>query len=247
MRLHPLYSAEGDPAGGGTSTATFEVNGQQMTAEQVLESYKKLQGEFTKVTQENSSLKKDSEKVKPWVEFDKTLDDLTSKTGQQLKPLVAQTIDGMINAIMQGKAPTTAQMSDLGKAIDKADAKGDEETVQRLQALEAVAMEAQLDKTLGEIEKNAKSEGIDFDRKEFQDFADKWLEDLGIGDDDDFDLKLLNKAYEAFEAKKIKENVKKIPPLGTSGGAAGPDKSSTQENKVGGIKGAAALARELLK
>lgn len=244
--LHPLFNPEGQEGGG---QPTFDINGQQMTAEQVADSYKKLQGEFTKVTQKNSELTKEAEKVKQWVDFDKTLDDVAAKTGQQVKPQVGRMIDSFLSSIAQGQAPTDGQMTQLGKAIDTAEAKGDDELAQRLQALESTAMEAQLEKTFGDIEKTAKSEGIDYDRSEFQEFADKWLEDLGIGDDDDFDLKLLTKAYDAYEAKKLKESAKKgtIPPLGTSGGAAGPDKSSTKESKVGGLKGATQKAMQLLK
>lgn len=234
--------ADSEPGG---DVSTFEINGQQMTAEQIAESYKKLQGEFTKVTQKNSELNKEYEKAKPWLEFDKTLDDLSAKTGQQLKPQVGMMIDSLINGLANGKAPTETQMSQLGKAIDKAEAKGDDELAQRLQALESTAMEVHYEKAIVEIENTAKSDGIEFDRKEFEGFFDQWLDDLGL---EEFDNKHLKKAYQAYEAQKIKESAKKgnIPPLGTSGGAAGPDKSNSQPTKVGGLKGAAARARELL-
>ena len=40
---------------------TFDVNGQQLSGDKLLENYKKLQGEFTKSRQELSENKKNSE------------------------------------------------------------------------------------------------------------------------------------------------------------------------------------------
>lgn len=243
MRIHPLFNM--NEQGGGA--ATFEINGQQMTAEQVVESYKKLQGDHTKVTQKNSELSKDQEKVQEWLKFDQTLEDLSTKTGVNVKVLAGAQLDGLITNLVAGKTPTAGQLDKLDDAKDKAAAEGDKASLKKLEALESVVMEQEYEKTIDGIEKLAKSEGIDFERAEFQKFADAWLEDLGIGEDDEFDLKLLKKAYQSFEAQKIKESTKgNIPPLGTSGGAAGPNRNSSQPEKIGGIKGAAAKAREFL-
>jgi hypothetical protein len=243
MRLIPLFNT--DESGGG---ATFEVNGQQMTAEQVVESYKKLQGEFTKVTQKNSEYSKSEDKVKGWLDFDQALDQLSQEKGINAKALAGQQLDGLIQNLASGKAPTVTQMDKLGKEIDKAESKGDEATVKKLEALESVVMEQEFEKNLSSIEKEAAEDNIPFDRKEFLAFADSWLDDMGISDDDDFDLKLLKKAYQAYEAKILKEQSKqpKIPTLSTSGGAGSPSKQASNE-KVGGIKGAAQKAAAYFK
>lgn len=245
MRLTPFYNAEG---GEGGAQTTFEVNGQQMTSEQLVESYKKLQGEFTKVTQKNSDMSKQVDSVKGWLEFDQALDQLSQDTGVNAKALAGSQLDGLIKSLAVGKAPTTTQMGNLEKAIDKAEAKGDEETVKKLEAVESYVAQLEFDKTMNAIEAEAKEDGIPFDVEEFKTFADEWLDDMGISDDDDFDLKLLKKAYQAYEAKKLKEQSKqpKIPQLSTSGGAGSPGKQ-TSEEKVGGLKGAAAKAAAYFK
>jgi hypothetical protein len=111
----------------------------------------------------------------------------------------------------------------------------------------SIAFEAQLEKTYLGFEKSAKEEGFEFKTDEFNEFAAEYMSDrFGIGDDDDFTLKQLQAAYDAFEAKKLKEARKKdIPPLGTSGGAGSPDKKGGQQ-KVGGLKGAMAAAAKFL-
>lgn len=242
----PLFNSDG-AAGGGTP-ATFEINGQQMTAEQLADSYKKLQGEYTKVTQKNSEYSKNEEKVKAWLEFDTNLDKLSEQTGVNVKALAGAQLDGLLSSLAQGKAPTAAQVQKLETAIDKAEAKGDDKTVQQLESLQSIVMQNEFEKTVDGIEKLAKSDEIAFDRKEFLDFADEWLDDMGIGDDDEFDLKLLNKAYQAYEAKKLKEQVKqpKIPALGTSGGTGAPNKGDGKPEKVGGLRGAAAKAMQYI-
>lgn len=238
-RLMPYFNAEGLEGGG---APTFEINGQQMTAEQVADAYKKLQADHTKISQKNSDLSKQVDQVKPWVDWDQYL----NQFGPEAKQEVGKLMDTFVKGLESGKAPTNAQMSQLGKAIDKAEAKGDDELAQRLQALESTAMEVHFEKVMGEIEKTAQSEGVDFDRGEFQNFSDQWLDDLGL---EEFEDRHLKKAYQAYEAQKLKESAKKgnIPPLGTSGGAAGPDKGSAQPGKVGGLRGAAQKAAQLLK
>jgi hypothetical protein len=243
MRIHPLFNTD-EPGGG---AATFEINGQQMTAEQIVESYKKLQSDHTKVTQKNSEMSKDQEKAKPWLEFEKTLDEISTKTGVNVKALAGAQLDGLITSIVSGKTPTSGQLDKLDDAKDKATSEGDKASLKKLEALESVVMEQEYEKAIDSIEKTAKSDGIDFDRAEFIEFADKWLDELGIGEEDEFDLKLFNKAYQAYEAKIIKEAKKGgIPPLQTSGGAGGAGRNSTAPQKVGGLKGANQKVMEFL-
>lgn len=240
----PFYNVDGMGGGG---QPTFEINGQHMTAEQVADSYKKLQGEYTKVTQKNSELTKQADSVKGWVEFDQALDQLSQQTGVNAKALAGAQLDGLVNSLTQGKAPTDSQMSKLGQAIDKAESKGDSETVKKLEAVESYVAELEFSKTMDSIANEAKADGIDFNKDEFLAFADEWLEDMGIGEDDDFDLKMLKKAYQAYEAKQLKEQSKqgRIPPLGTSGGAGSPS-NQNKSNKVGGLKGAFESSMKML-
>lgn len=237
------------PVGGDAPEgATFEINGQKMTAEQVVESYKKLQADHTKVTQKNSELAKTAEAVKGWTDFDNYLTELETKTGQQLKGQLGRMMDSFVQSVANGEAPTQAQMNQLSKEIDKAEKKGDDELTQRLQELEARAYQAELAETFSDFERQAEAEGIDYTQDEFQEFAAEYLSDkFGLGDDDEFTTKQLQAAYDAYEAKKLKEARKKdIPPLSTSGGTSGPSKGDKGKQSVGGIKGAAAAAAKFL-
>lgn len=246
LKLHLQQFAE-DPADQGGGAEKIQIGDKEFTLEELqeqLKSYDKLQKEFTKVTQKNSELSKEAEKVKQWLEFDQYLDQL-SQTVPDVKPQVGRMIDSFLQSLAKGDTPTQAQMGQLSKAIDKAEDKGDDETVQSLRALEETVMQTTLEKEFLAIEKMAESDGIEFDLDQFKEFADQWLEDLGIGEDDDFDLKLLRKAYKEYLADQLKEGKKKeIPPLGTSGGASAPDKA--KEQKIGGLKGAFERAAKYL-
>lgn len=225
---------------------TFEVNGQEMTGEQLLESYQKLQKEFTKVTQKNSEISKNEQAVKQWLDYDKSLQELSEQTGVDVKALAGSQINAIIENIAQGKMPTNAQSQQLDKAINKAEKAGDSETARQLEELQSYVSQQVLDKTIEEIFTNFAQEGYEIDADDFEKFTDEWLEDFGIGEDDEFDPKLLKKAAQAYEAKLLKESSRRrIPQLGTSGGTSSPIREEKKET-VGGIKGASAKAAEYL-
>jgi hypothetical protein len=226
--------------------AVYEINGQEMTADQLVESYQNLQKEYTKVTQKNSEFSKNSENVKQWLDWDSSLDQLSKETGLDVKSLAGSQINGLIQSIVQGKNPTGAQAQQLENAIGKAERKGDDATAQKLQQLESYMSEQILTNTINDIFEGFSKEGYDVNPDDFEKFADEWLEDLGVGEDDDFDPKLLKKAAQAYEATLLKENSRRrIPQLGTSGGASSPSRGKDPD-KVGGIKGASAKAAEYL-
>lgn len=224
----------------------YEVNGQQMTGEELLQSYQKLQKEFTKVTQKNSQFSKENENVKQWVEWDNSLKKISEEKGIDVRALAGSQINSLIESIMSGNVPTNSEQQSLEKAINKAEKKGDSETVQQLNELQSYVSEQILTNAITEIFESFEEEGYDVDPDDFEEFVDTWLEDLGYDEEDEFDPKLLRKAAQAYEAKLLKEsNRRRIPQLGTSGGASSPNRGKEPE-KIGGIKGAAARAAEYL-
>lgn len=226
MRLHPLFEDDGQ---GGEFTPE--------QAKELKKSYDKLQAEYTKVTQKNSELSKNEEKVKPWTDFDAYLD----ANGID-KTAVGQAMDKIITDLKAGKAPTAATMANLDKQIDNAP---DKATQEKLEALQEHVYEVNFEKELGAIERLAKDDGIEYTEKAFKTYLGEYLEELGFGDDDEFDMIHLKKAYKLFkaDARENQSNKPTIPPLGTSGGASSPNKG--EKEKVGGIAGAAAKARAL--
>lgn len=245
MLKYNLQMFNDEITGGGVTAepVKYTINGQEMTAEQVVESYKKLQAHSTKTTQENSDLKKAAERVQQWVGFDDYLTDLEQKTGLNVKAQVGQKLEEIVQNLANGKTPTNAQMNNLSKQIDKAEEAGNTEMAKRLEELEATAFEAQREKAYMDFEKSAKAEGIEFSADDFDQFAYEYLsEHFDLGEDDGFTIKQLKAAYQAFEAKQLKEARKKdIPALGTSGGSSGPDK---KEAKTGGIS---AVTQRIMK
>lgn len=228
MRLHPLFEDEGQ--GGG------ELTPEQ--AKELKKSYDKLQTEYTKVTQKNSDLSKNEEKVKNWLAFDAHLDTL----GEGFKAKVGPIFDQVVNDLAAGKVPTVTTMDKLEKQIENAPNK---EIQTKLEAMQDHVYEVTLEKELSNIERTAKEDGIEYSEKDFKKYLGEYLEELGVGEDDEFDLIHLKKAYRLFKADKREEqgNKSTIPPLGTSGGAGSPNKG--EKEKVGGIAGAAAKARAL--
>jgi hypothetical protein len=218
---------------------TFDINGQQMTAEQVVDSYKKLQTDHTKVTQKNSEYSKNEEKVKSWTDFDKFIDE----SGLD-RSAIGAGMDKLINDLKAGKAPTAANLEKLEKQIDDTDSK---QIKAELEELRDTVLEREYEKTIVTFEKSAAKEGFEFKQKEFETFAYSWLKDLGIDDDGECTDSQLKKAYEAFESKKVKElsGKGKIPPLATSGAAGGVVK--TEPTKGGGLKGAGQRVMEKLR
>lgn len=218
---------------------TYDINGQQMTGEQLADSYKKLQTNHTQVTQKNSEYSKNEEKVKAWTDFDKFIDE----NGLD-RSAIGAGMDKIINDLKAGKAPTAANLEKLDKQIDDTESK---KIKAELEELRDTVLEREYEKTIVNFEKSAAKEGFEFKQKEFETFAYSWLKDLGIGDEDDFTDNQLKKAYEAFESKKVKEltGKSKIPPLATSGAAGGVTK--TEPVKVGGLKGAGQRVMEKLR
>lgn len=227
MRLHPLFEEDGQIGG--------EFTPEQ--AKELKKSYDKLQAEYTKVTQKNSEYSKNEEKVKPWTDFDAYLDANGIDKGQ-----VGAAMDKIISDLKAGKAPIAATLDKLDKQIENAP---DKATKEKIEALQDHVYEVTFEKELSAIERTAKEDGIEYSEKDFKKYLGEYLEELGFGDDDEFDMIHLKKAYKLFKADKREEQGNKptIPPLGTSGGAGSPKKG--EDDKVGGIAGASAKARAL--
>lgn len=111
-----------------TQSQTIEVNWQMLTAEKLLENYTKLQGEYTRATQETSKTKKESELSsddkaaidflkKNWFATQDDLDSvtLTQKRDSQLKGILSANPDlaPFENAIKQLSSDNNVAIEDV--------------------------------------------------------------------------------------------------------------------------------------
>ncbi|KIL38307.1 hypothetical protein SD70_27210 [Gordoniibacillus kamchatkensis] len=128
----PYFNADGGATGGDNNPPqTVKIGEKEFTIEELqtkLTGYEKLEKQFTKVSQENSELKKLSEAAKEWLEFDKVVSSLPPAQQQQF---IKQTND-FFAAVQSGNV-TQQDVSGINKAITAAQKAGDNKTADALE------------------------------------------------------------------------------------------------------------------
>jgi uncharacterized phage infection (PIP) family protein YhgE len=206
------------------------------------EAYKKLEPEFTKKSQTLSELEKKTATLesfqKDWEPFAQWVN-TTPAAAAKIQEVVKEFTEG--NVSQQG-------INTINQQIKQADKKGDDETVKRLETLEAAMLEKQMGETFDGIQKRAEKDGLeDFTIDGFKEFAEKWMEEeLGIGEDDDVSPREIRQAYTAYKAQLLEETIKsgKIPHLGSNGGGT-PD-AKPPKDAPKGLQARMAQAAEYL-
>lgn len=202
------------------------------------EAYAKLEPEFTRKSQKLSELEKQSEAFKEWSAFDAFLRE---------NPTLATQVVDVINSFQNGKNVTTTDISAITKGIKVAEKSGDDETAQRLEQLESLFLEREIEQTFESLAKRAEKDGLDYNEDAFKEFAEKWLEEeLEIGDEDEVKPKDIRQAYTAYKAHLLEETIKngKIPRLGSR--SAGVPDPTPPKDAPKGLAERAKQAKEYL-
>lgn len=229
MRLHPLFEEDG--AGGGT--ATVKVGDKDYTLEDLqtkLTGYEKLEKQFTKVTQENSDLRKVGESAKEWLSFEQAIKNLPENQQQQY---IKQTNDFF--AAAQAGTVTQQDISGINKAIKAVEKSGDAKAADALEGAKDEALSALwLNEQYDELEEQAETDGITFKKKEFEKFLYKYLEDEGYDESDDVTKREIRAAYKLYRVEKKErsteeERKRNLPNLGT--GSSGVGVGNKQNDK----------------
>lgn len=224
LKLNLQFFAEGDTPEGDVP-ATVKIGDKEFTVEELqnkLTGYEKLEKQFTKVSQENSDLRKTGEAAKKWLDFDAYV--------AQFPADVQQKFIEQVNTFFASAQTGNIQQKDItgiNKAIKTAEKAGDDETADKLKgARDEALVTMKLNETLDDLEEQAEEDGIPFKKREFKKFLAKYLEDEGYEEDDDFDEREIKRAYRLYKAEKqdkSKEDDKKknLPNVGTGGSGIG--------------------------
>jgi hypothetical protein len=223
----PFFNQDGPGGGGNEPPQTVTIGDKEYSIADLqnkLTGYEKLEKQFTKVSQENSDLRKTAESAKEWLNFEQTIQQLPPNMQQQF---IKQTNE-FFAAVQSGNV-TQQDVSGINKAIKAAEKSGETGAAEALEgarddALQTIWLNEQYD----ELEERAESDGIQFKKKEFEKFLTKYLEDEGYDETDDVTKREIRAAYKLYAAEKKEksaedERKRNLPNLGTgaSGVAAG--------------------------
>lgn len=221
----PYFNQDGGAAGGTTGDnnppQTVKIGDQEYTVEQLqtkLSDYAKLEKQHTKVTQENSDLRKTADAAKEWLEFDKVVSSLPADKQQQF----IQQTNAFFAAVQSGNV-TQQDVSGINKAITAAQKAGDNKTADALEGARDEAMQTLwLSEQFDELEDRAEQDGIEFKQREFKKFFTKYLEDEGYDEGEEFGKREIRAAYKLYVADKKEkaaesERKNNLPNLGTGG------------------------------
>lgn len=232
LKLHLQRFAEE----GQTDTAEvskIKVGDSEYTEDELkerLKSYDKLNAQFTKVTQENSELKKVAETAQEWLQFDSYIQSLPTDRQQDF----AGRVQDFLQSVQEGTV-TQKKVDSLKSVIKAAEKSGDDDAAKALTDLRDDALsELILDREITSLGKQAKKDGIEWDEDGFKSYVAEFLAERGLGENDEFDtdeLPLIYRLYRAdMKEKALEEQQKRdLPHVGTGGSGVGvsptkPDK-----------------------
>jgi hypothetical protein len=215
-----LFAEDGDTQ---PTEQKVKIGEQEYTIEELqerLKSYEKLEKQFTKVSQEKAELQKIAEQSKEWLEFDKFLQQFPDDVRKQF----GATVENFFRAVETGNV-TQRQITNINKAIEKAEAIGNEKLADTLtDARDEVLSDLMYEKEISSIEKQARKDGIEFDEDEFEDYLANYLEEEELLDENgQFDLREIKRAYKLYLKDKLLEKQKKedVPNVGTGSTGVG--------------------------
>lgn len=216
------------PVGGDDTPQTVKIGDKEFTVDELqtkLDGYSKLEKQFTKVSQENSELKKTSEQAKAWLDFEAQL---TSMSPEVQQKFVNQTNE-FFAAVQSGNV-TQQDISGINKAIKSAEKAGDDKTAEKLTEARDSALE--LNELYEEFEEKAEEDGFAFKKREFRKYLEKWVDEEGYDEDESLNERDLRRAFKDFRASKKKEAEKQnLPSVGT--GSSGVGVGNTKPNDKG--------------
>lgn len=242
----PFFNTEGQQGGGagtgtpGTPPQTVKIGDKDYTTEELqtkLTGYEKLEKQFTKVSQENSDLRKVSDSAKDWLNFEQVIKQLPENVQQQF---VKQTNDFFVSA--QAGTLTQQDISGINKAIKTAEKAGDSKAADALEGARDEAVQAiWLNEQYEELEELAENDGIPFKKKEFKTFLTKYLEDEGYTDEDDITKRDIRAAYKLYVVEKKakasdEERKNNLPNFSTGSSGIGVGNKNTNDKGPKTIK-----------
>lgn len=248
FKLHPFYDQDTGAEGGSNEPQTVKIGDKEYSIDDLqnkLTGYEKLEKQFTKVSQENSDLRKTAEAAKEWLNFDKVVSGLPENLQQQF---IKQTND-FFAAVQSGNV-TQQDISGINKAIKAAEKAGDTKAAGALEGARDEALNTVwLNEQLEDIEEQAETDGIPFKKREFKKFLTSYLEEEGFDETDEITARDIKRAYREYRADKKEkaaedERKKNLPNVGTgsSGVAAG---GKTKNKGPANLKEAAKMAMEM--
>lgn len=248
FKLHPFYNVDGGAQGGNEPPQTVKIGDEEYTLEDLqtkLTGYTKLEKQFTKVSQENSDLRKTAEAAKEWLEFDKVVSALPPTQQQQF---IKQTNEFF--AAVQSGSVTQQDISGINKAIKAAEKAGDSKAAGALEGARDEALNTVwLNEQLEDIEEQAETDGVPFKKRDFKKFLTSYLEEEGFDESDDITARDIKRAYREYRANQKEkaaedERKKNLPNVGTgSSGVAAGGKPNNKGPK--NLKEAAKMAMEM--
>lgn len=253
LKMNLQFFAE-EPEGGNEPPTTVKIGDKEYSIEDLqnkLTGYEKLEKQFTKVSQENSELRKTGEAAKKWLDFDAYVAQFPENVQQQF----IQQVNSFFSNVQTGDVQQK-DITGINKAIKTAEKAGDNKTADTLRdARDEALSELLFEKEMLSIEKQAKKDGIEFDEDHFRGFLKDYLEEEGLSEDDEFDTKKIKEAYRAYKLdireKRLSEKEKSdeksiLPNVGTGGSGIGVG-ANKQSKAPKNLKEAAKMARDYFK